>query len=157
MSVDELAFEERLRTTLEAWAQEAPLPSAVWEPAAPRRRWSNPGFVLTRVAPVAAAMAVIVAVLTWPAPPDTATQRVEVVSRPDLVEADIPVGTTPGVRVIAAGERAVFVASENDRRLFRIDPATNRVTASVALAAPDVVAVGDGAVFAVIEDRKSVV
>jgi DNA-binding beta-propeller fold protein YncE len=64
------------------------------------------------------------------------------------VAARIPVGTS--VIAVAANDEAVW-ALTNDRRLVRIDPATNKVVATIGL--PDsewpesFVAIGDGAVW----------
>jgi DNA-binding beta-propeller fold protein YncE len=49
------------------------------------------------------------------------------------VEATIPVGPQIGVRSVAVSAGAVWVVSDNDHVLYRIDPAQNRVTDSLDL------------------------
>ena len=46
----------------------------------------------------------------------------------------------------------MYVASENDRRLYRIDRDTGEVRSGPALAVPDAVGVTDAGVVAIIDD-----
>jgi hypothetical protein len=146
---DERELEDRLRATLSSWALEAPAATDAGEarrPPAPRavKRWrSGPLFRSSRRPPSSPPVVVIRA--------EPSAEPVTV-GASDLVTADIRVGDRNGVRAIAAGDGAVYVASENDRRLFRVDTATEAVLAGPSLAVPDSVVVGDGAVFAIVDD-----
>jgi streptogramin lyase len=82
-------------------------------------------------------------------------KRVRVCTRPKpalpqagSVAATIPIGAA--IQAIATSDNAVWVLSD-DRRLIRVDPATNRVAATIALPESEwpeaVVAAGDGAVW----------
>ena len=54
--------------------------------------------------------------------------------------------------MLALGEEGLYVASENDRRLYRIDRDTGEVRNGPALAVPDAVGVTDAGVVAIIDD-----
>lgn len=149
MMVDERSLEDELRHVLTHWADEAPSAVHTWVEPAPRRAWGRPRVSALGLAALATAAAVVVGVLVVDRDDDAA--ELDVVGRQDLVIADIPVGELRGVRVLAATDGSLFVASENDRRLYRIDTATETVTADVALAVPDSVASADGAVFAIVD------
>ena len=146
MSVQDQDFEVVLRTTLSAWAEEAPEPEVRSTPSLVAARPSRRRILVTRLAPIAVAAAVIaIAVVVQR---DGGQTDISAAGR-ELVTARIHVGDLLGVRVPAAGPDALFVASENDRRLYRVDMASNSVTASIELAVPDSVSVGDdGAVYA---------
>ena len=62
--------------------------------------------------------------------------------------------TSVGVRVLAVDDEtgALFVASENDARLYRIDPETEAVTEGPELWARDVVGAAGGSVYVVLDD-----
>jgi DNA-binding beta-propeller fold protein YncE len=76
------------------------------------------------------------------------------VTGPGLLRADIRVGHSVGVRVLALDDAtgAIFVASENDGRLYRIDPQTEDVTEGPDLWARDVVGAAGGSVYVVLDD-----
>jgi YVTN family beta-propeller protein len=153
MTVDERPLEDRLRDELTSWAGEAPLATRGWtEPRGRergRRLATSPiGLAAIAAATVVAVFATVVAVDSRNDPTQT---EVDVTGRQDLVIAEIPVGEALGVRVVAARAGALYVASENDRRLYRVDTTTDEVTHDIALAVPDSVATGDAAVFAIID------
>jgi YVTN family beta-propeller protein len=58
-----------------------------------------------------------------------------------------PIDVGAGVRYVAFGDGAVWVANWNDSTVSRVDPATNQVTASVPVGAAQALAAGDGAAW----------
>jgi YVTN family beta-propeller protein len=147
MSILDDELDRRLRAELHAWADEAPRARAELPLAAPRRTRSMRRWARLAV-PVGAAAAMVAAVLVVRG---DETRAVNVIGRPDVVTAEVHVGERRGVRVLAAGDGALFVASENDRRLYRVDARTGDVLEGPALAVPDSVAVTDGSVFAIVD------
>ena len=135
-------FEARLRATLRAWADEAPEPRTARTAALPPPRRGAPWFV-------AAAVLVVIALAAAVALADR-REVVDVVDRPaGAVETDV--GEAGGVRVLSVGDGALFVASENDRRVYRLDLDTRAVSDGPLLAVPDSVAVVDGVPYVVLE------
>jgi pimeloyl-ACP methyl ester carboxylesterase/streptogramin lyase len=102
---------------------------------------------------VAASALVAAAVVVLDEP---SSDSVTVVGQGDLVMADVPVGEAFGVRVLALGDDSLYVASENDRQLYRVDLTTHDVLTGPALEVPDAVGVADGAVFAIIDGPRLV-
>lgn len=144
--------EDRIRAELSAWAQEAP-PPRPWAGAPLHQLTPGPRAVAPqRWVAVAAAVALVAlgAVVL------TRSDRVDdpVTSGPGLLRAELPVGDELGVRVLDVDEStgALYVASENDARLYRIDPDTEVVTAGPALWARDVVSATGGSVYVVLDD-----
>ncbi|MFZ6004461.1 MAG: alpha/beta fold hydrolase [Actinomycetota bacterium] len=147
MTLDQRPLEDRLRATLARWADEAPEPSGEWlETRRTGLRRRDRGRRLVALVAAAAAMFALVSVAV-----EDDDSQLEITGRQEFVTAHVAVGEQQGVRVLATVDGAVLVASENDRRLYRIDTETNEVTGDVALALPDSVTAGDGAVFAVID------
>lgn len=152
---DDAPLEERLRATLRTWADEAPIaaPATPSLPDARAGRASGAGRRRPRlpllVGAGAGAVALVAAVLVLDEP---SPQDLEVVGQDDVVTSEIPVGDALGVRVLALGEDGLYVASENDRRVFRVDLDSGEVTDGPALGVPDGVAVADDSVFVVLDD-----
>ena len=80
--------------------------------------------------------------------------RDPVATGPGVLRAEVLVGDQVGVRVLAVDDEtgALFVASENDARLYRIDPETEAVTDGPELWARDVVGAAGGSVYVVLDD-----
>lgn len=144
-------IEDQLRSTLRAWADDAPAPSSwarrvveVVEPAGRGPSWGR------RLAAAVVAIAAMTAALFV----TTRDHREPVVAGPGLLRAEILVGENLGVRVLAVDDAsgALFVASENDGRLYRIDAATEDVTEGPRLWGRDVVGATGGSVYVVLDD-----
>jgi pimeloyl-ACP methyl ester carboxylesterase/streptogramin lyase len=161
-------FELRLRRTLSTWADEAmigdaevPLRGTTLAPDGrplpvhpdggidrrgrrrARRPHRNPALVAVAAAAV---LAVVVGVVAARSDTDEAVTA----GGRDEVLAMVPVGERGGVRAVEAGAGAVFVSSENDGEIYRVDPGTNTVTASAGIARAYDFVVTDGGVFAIV-------
>ena len=130
MTDDELV--ERLRSTLQDWADEAPVSpfaaSMVDGRSRTKAMWSRPGVRLWTVA--AAVVAVTIAgAIVWVRHDTAERDLLEVGSEPTTV-TEIPIGRRYGVKGLAVTDDAVWVTSVFDEELYRIDPATNQVVAT---------------------------
>ncbi len=131
MTVHDDVLIERIRTTLQAWAEEVPqgqhgtLPLSGRpdeHPAAWRRRGVRVGLAAAAIALVVAGGIAL----------SRSRERVEPVhvgpGRPAVTE--IPFGRHYGIRGLAVTDDAVWVTSQADAELYRIDPATDQVVAT---------------------------
>ena len=122
MTMSDDRIEARLREHLHTWADEAPHGADRLEEIVAARRPVIPRPWLTAAAAVVV-LGIIAAVLVMRAGDEDTT-----VAGPGGVQSRIVVGANLGVRSAAAGDDEMWVVSAMDRRLFRVDPATDRVT-----------------------------
>ena len=120
---DEL--EGRIRASLHAWAERAPITADRGNELASR----PPARSRPVMALAAAAVLVVVAILATVlrGPDETPT-----VAGPGATHARIAVGHATGVRTIAAGDDALWLMSAPESTLYRIDPDTKQVVDSFA-------------------------
>ena len=144
MSDDELMVV--VRDVLERWADEAPvageaelddMPVLTLVGSVPKETTRRPWWPIA-IGAVAAAVALTVVVVeredTTPAEP----------SRPSTIE--IPIGSATGVKGLDVTDDAVWMSSQFDEKLFKIDPATSEVVAVYTIPphVEGIRAVGDG-------------
>jgi hypothetical protein len=129
MTMSEAEVVDRIRTTLSEWAAERPVaqPSIDTFTARQHTHDRRPATVWLVAAVAAVTIAVVTAVvLNRPSEP---ANMVPIGPAPSGT-TEIPVGRALGVRGLTVTGDAVWVASENDEELYRVDPATNRVVAT---------------------------
>ncbi len=118
---------DRIRDTLSIWANEIPVPEPTLTPLVEltptsvghRRR--HTGLLVAVAVTALATAAVVVAVRT-----DERARLVEVGSGPSSVTG-IPIARSFGVRGLAVSDDSVWVTSQFDQELYRVDPSTNSV------------------------------
>ena len=129
MTDDELV--ERLRSTLQDWAAEAPVSrfeaAMMTEPSRRKAMWGRPTVRLWTVAAAVVAVTIAGAVV-W-VRHDPTERLVEVGSEPTAV-TEIPIGRRYGIKGVTVTDDAVWVTSVFDEELYRIDPETDQVVAT---------------------------
>jgi hypothetical protein len=132
MTMSESEVVDRIRAALSDWAAEEPVSQpqidtfSVRQPAGARRP-----TVVWLVGAIAAVTIAIVAAVVLNRPSEPAN-LVRIGPAPTTT-TEIPIGHALGVRGLAVTADAVWITSQFDEELYRVDPSTNRVVDTFAI------------------------